>query len=333
MRARLSRLTVNEEQFRIGAYLTLALMIAVVLTGAAVRLTDSGLGCATWPDCAGGHITPPSGIHAAIEFGNRVFSSAVGLVSATLAIMSLLRRPLRRDLVWLAWSQPLGVIAQAVLGGYTVREQLNPWFVMAHFMLSMVILIFSVWLVWNASHEPGTRVRDTAHPRGDRVMIYSVRMLAGLCALTLIGGTLSTAAGPHSGAHLGQHVGRLHFMGARTFAWALEQHATIAVVFGVATILLWAVKRVRTGRVEAYEPLALVAMLIAAQGMLGAIQYELKLPGQLVWLHVVLATFTWVGVLRAVAIEGCAAKRPVRALNDETLDTIVTEWSPSVPAR
>ncbi|MGH2843518.1 MAG: COX15/CtaA family protein [Solirubrobacteraceae bacterium] len=243
MRARLARLEVNEKQFRIGAYLTLALMIAVVLTGAAVRLSDSGLGCATWPDCVGGHLTPPSGIHAAIEFGNRVFSSAVGVVSGVIAIMSLLRRPRRKDLIWLAWSQPVGVIAQAVLGGLTVREQLNPWFVMAHFMLSMVILIFTVWLVWNASHEPGTRARAPEHPRGDRVLIYSVRTLAALCALTLIGGTMSTGAGPHSGAHAGQHVGRLHFYGAHTLVWAIEQHATVAVVFGVATVLIWLLKR------------------------------------------------------------------------------------------
>ncbi|MGH2842526.1 MAG: hypothetical protein ACRDKL_02925, partial [Solirubrobacteraceae bacterium] len=208
----------------------------------------------------------------------------------------------------------------------------NPWFVMAHFMLSMVILIFTVWLVWNASHGPGRRVRAPEHPRGDRVLVYSVRALAALCALTLIGGTMSTAAGPHSGAHAGQHVGRLHFYGAHTLAWAIEQHATVAVVFGVATVLIWLLKRARTGRIEPFEPLALVAILTAAQGMLGALQYELKLPSQLVWLHVGLATFTWVGVLRAVAIEGCMARRPVRASDTETLDTIMPEWSQSVPA-
>lgn len=333
MRARKSRFAVNEKQFRVVAWVVLALMMLVVFSGAAVRLTDSGLGCATWPDCTGGQITPPSGIHAAIEFGNRIFSSSVGVVSGVIAIMSLLRVPRRRDLIWLAWSQPLGVIAQAVLGGFTVREQLNPWFVMAHFMLSIVILIFSVWLVWNSSHEPGTRVRDAAHPHGDRVTIYAVRGLAVLCFLTLIGGTLSTAAGPHSGAHVGQHVGRLHFMGAHTLVWAIEQHATIAFVFGIATVLVWMLKRVRTGRIELYDPLALVAILTASQGMLGALQWSLKLPAQLVWLHVVLATFTWVGVLRAIAIEGCMERRRVRASDDETLDTIVTEWSQSVPAR
>jgi cytochrome c oxidase assembly protein subunit 15 len=320
------RLAVNERQFRLVTYVALAALTMIVFTGAAVRLSDSGLGCPTWPRCYG-HIYPPVALHPLIEFGNRALSGFVGLITIVVAVLAFTRKPFRKDLAWLAMSLPLGVVCQAVLGGFTVREKLAPGFVMSHFLLSMVIVIFAVWLAWNATYDPGGRPRST-----DRLLVWAVRLLAVLCALTLAAGTMATAAGPHSGGLVGQHIKRLTFKGADTLEWAVNQHATIAAIFGVLTILVWMLKRKRVGQLDPLEPLTLMGVLIAAQGLIGAVQYELKLPAQMVWVHVVMATLTWVVTLWAVATEGCVAKRNSTDAG-EPLDTIVTEWKQSVPAR
>ena len=292
------RLTVNERQFRILAYATLAALTAIVLTGAAVRLTDSGLGCPDWPKCYG-HPYPPLSSHALIEFGNRTISGLVGVLTLITAVLAFTRKPFRRDLAWLALSLPLGVLAQAVLGGFTVREHLAPGFVMAHFSLSMVILIFAVWLAWRSRFAPGSRPRS-----GDRLTTWCVRVLAPLGAATIVLGTAATAAGPHAGGSTGQVIHRLTFKGADTLQWMVHQHATIAALFGVCVIGTWLLMRHRGASERALEPLTVLGVLMAAQGLVGSVQYELKLPSDMVWVHVTLATFTWLVVLWAVAAAG-----------------------------
>src|SRR5437763_5316211 len=158
-----ARLAVTPRQYRTVAYITLASLAVIVLTGAAVRLTDSGLGCENWPRC-GGTPLPPLSSHALIEFGNRAISGVVGLITVVAAVLAFTRRPFRRDLAWLAVALPLGVLAQAVLGGFTVREHLAPGFVMGHFALSMVILIAAVALAWRATYEPGSRAASGDRP-------------------------------------------------------------------------------------------------------------------------------------------------------------------------
>src|ERR1700716_3810552 len=149
-----SRLAVTPAQHRRVACLTLASLTVIVLTGAAVRLTGSGLGCPDWPKCCGSAL-PPLSTHALIEFGNRALSGIVGVITVIAAVLAFTRRPYRRDLGWLAVSLPLGVVAQAVLGGFTVREHLAPGFVMGHFALSMLVLIAAVALAWRSAYEPG----------------------------------------------------------------------------------------------------------------------------------------------------------------------------------
>ena len=146
------RLAVTPDQYRKVTYVALAALTLIVLTGAAVRLTDSGLGCPTWPKCYG-RVYPPLALHPLIEFGNRAISGLVGIVVAAVTVLAFTRRPFRRDLALLAATLPLGVIAQAVLGGFTVREDLAPGFVMSHFLLSMVILVGAVALAWRATHR------------------------------------------------------------------------------------------------------------------------------------------------------------------------------------
>lgn len=296
--------TVTAGQYRRVAYVALGALILIVLTGAAVRLTNSGLGCPNWPRCHGGRVLPPLSGHALIEFGNRALSGAVGFIAVAAAVLALRRRPFRADLAVLAWLLPLGVLGQAVLGGYTVVEHLAPGFVMAHFGLSMVILIAAVALAWRSAHEPGWRL-----PSIDRVSVWSVRALAPLGALTIFAGTAATAAGPHSGGTVGQRVHRLYFKGPDTLSWVIHRHATIAALFGVVAIGVWLLHRHRGAAERVLEPLTVLCVLLAAEGLVGTVQYELRLPADMVWVHVTLATSIWVTVLWAVAAAGRLAPR------------------------
>jgi heme a synthase len=299
------RLAVTPIQYRRVAYVTLASLTLIVLTGAAVRLTDSGLGCANWPKC-GGTPLPPLSSHALIEFGNRAVSGVVGLITVIAAVLAFTRRPYRRDLAILALLLPLGVVAQAVLGGLTVLHHLAPGFVMAHFSLSLLILVAAFALAWRSTYEPGIRPLAT-----DRVVVWSVRGLFPLGALTIFAGTAATAAGPHSGGFTGQVVHRLHFKGADTLNWTIHQHATIAAIFGVAVIGVWFLHRRRGASAQELEPLTVLGVLLAAQGLVGSVQYELKLPSEMVWVHVGLATVTWLTLLWVVAAAGRLAPRAV----------------------
>jgi cytochrome c oxidase assembly protein subunit 15 len=292
------RVAVTPLQFRRVADATLVALALIVLTGAAVRLTGSGLGCPNWPRCYGGPL-PPLSTHALIEFGNRALSGLVGVLTLVTFVLAATRRPFRRDLLVLSATLPLGVLAQAVLGGFTVREHLAPGFVMAHFCLSMIILIGAVALAWRAHHEPGRRPRSR-----DRLTVWSVRVLSPLAAVTILAGTAATAAGPHAGGSPGQRIHRLTFKGADTLMWVIHQHATIAAVFGVAVIAVWFLMRHRGADEKALEPMTILGVLLAAQGLVGSVQYELHLPTDMVWVHVALATVTWLVVLWAVAAAG-----------------------------
>jgi cytochrome c oxidase assembly protein subunit 15 len=299
------RLAVTPTQYRRVVNATLVALTLIVATGAAVRLTGSGLGCPNWPKCYGSAL-PPLSTHALIEFGNRALSGLVGVLTVVAAVLAFTRRPFRRDLAVLALLLPLGVAAQAVLGGFTVREHLAPGFVMAHFSLSMIILIGAVALAWRARYEPGSRPRSS-----DRLTVWSVRALAPLCGLTIFAGTATTAAGPHAGGSPGQRIHRLDFKGADTLTWVVHQHAAVAALFGVAVIAVWFLRRHRGASDDALEPLTVLGVLVAAQGLVGSVQYELHLPSDMVWVHVVLATVTWLVVLWAVAAVGRLAPRRV----------------------
>ncbi len=304
------RLSVTPTQFRRAAYVALAALTLIVLTGAAVRLTDSGLGCSNWPKCGGNRVLPPLSTHALIEFGNRAVSGVVGVITIAVFVLAYFRRPFRRDLAWLAATLPLGVLAQAVLGGITVEQHLAPGFVMAHFALSMMILIGAVALAWRASHEPSGRRYE------DGVGVWSVRLLLPLGALTIFAGTAATAAGPHSGGVTGQKVHRLTFKGTDTLSWVVHQHATIAALFGVAVVGVWLLHR-RRGTERTLEPLMVLGILLAAQGLVGSVQYELHLPSDMVWVHVGLATVSWLALLWVVAAAGRLGPRTARLQESE----------------
>ena len=154
------RLAVTPERYARVARVALVMLTLIVLTGAAVRVTGSGLGCPTWPRCTDTSLYTKLTTHGVIEFGNRLLTFFVGFAAIGAFVAAFLRKPLRRDLVWLSLLLPLGVVCQAVLGGFTVLYDLAPGFVMSHYLLSMLILVACVALDWRAHREPAAAAAD-----------------------------------------------------------------------------------------------------------------------------------------------------------------------------
>jgi cytochrome c oxidase assembly protein subunit 15 len=342
LRERTNGYTVTPAQYLRVAYVALGALTLIVASGAAVRLTGSGLGCPTWPKCYG-NVYPPLNTHAVIEFSNRMITVPVSIAAGLAWLCALRRRPYRRDLMRLGALLPLGVVAQAVLGGFTVKGALDYGWVMGHFALSMLILVAAVVLVWRAGHEPeragdgpdragarevgvgGTGLSPAALSKSngrevgsgragvslpgkllDRRLVWSIRALVGLGALTIFAGTAATAAGPHAGGEPGQKINRLDFDGHGTMDFVIHRHAEIAFVFSLAAVAVWFLARRREAGPAVQRPLTVLCVLLALQGVVGLDQYETHLPAELVWIHVVLASLTWLSTLWAA----CAAGRP-----------------------
>jgi cytochrome c oxidase assembly protein subunit 15 len=290
--------TLTPEQYFVVAAVALGALVLIVLTGAAVRLTGSGLGCPDWPKCFGGNV-PPADTHAVIEYTNRLLTGFVGIAVIAASLLAWRRRPFRWHLAALGALLPLGVIGQAALGALVVEYDLAPGLVMSHFILSMLLLDASFALAWLARYEPDTRRRSS-----DRLGVWAVRVLIPLGQLTIFLGTMSTAAGPHAGAHEGQLVQRFDFRGGDTLSWLVERHSAIAAIFGFSAIAVWFLLRRQGGDRRALRPLTVVIGLLALQGAVGGIQWALELPAEIVWVHVGLATTTWVAMLWTVATAG-----------------------------
>jgi len=300
----LRRPVVTPQAYERIALAALVALSLIVLTGAAVRLTGSGLGCPDWPKCYGKAVAPLE-THAVIEYGNRILSGLVGVAALAAAGLAWFRRPRRRDLIAISALLPFGVLCQAVLGGFTVRHHLAPGFVMSHFGLSMLILIAAVGLWWRARHAPGERP-----PARDAAATWAVRALAPVGALTIFVGTAATAAGPHAGGEgTGDEIRRLEFRGADTLDWAIKQHARIAFAMGVLALGVWLLLRRRGAPADVRRPVTEVLALLAVQGAVGTLQYALELPAELVWVHVTLAVVTWIAILRAVYAAGRLPER------------------------
>jgi len=298
LRERTDGYTLTPRQYVVVAYVALAALTAIVLTGAAVRLTDSGLGCPQWPRCYG-KLYPPLSTHAVIEFSNRLLTGPVSIAAGLAWVGALRRRPYRRDLTLLAALLPLGVLGQAVLGGLTVRGKLDYGWVMGHFALSMLILVAAAALVWRATYEPGERP-----PRGDRTLVMCARALVALGALTIFAGTAATAAGPHAGGNAGERINRLSFDGRGTMDFVIHRHAEIALAFSLLAVLTWWLARRRGADAAVRRATTALCALVALQGAVGLDQYETHLPTELVWVHVALACAAWLAALWTVYAAG-----------------------------
>ncbi len=290
-------------QYFVVAAVALGALVLIVFTGAAVRLTGSGLGCPDWPRCYGSVIAPAE-FHAVIEYGNRLLTGFVGLAVIAAALLAWRRRPFRWHLAVIGALLPIGVICQAVLGALVVKYELLPQLVIGHFILSMLLLDAAFALTWLARYSDDRRRRSA-----DRLGVWAVRGLMPLGQLTIIAGTISTGSGPHAGANEGQLVQRFDFRGGDTLTWMVERHSAMAAIFGLAAVAVFFLIRRKGGDARAQRPLTVLIGLLATQGAVGGIQWALELPAAIVWVHVALATLTWVAMLWTVAAAGLLEPR------------------------
>jgi heme a synthase len=279
---------------RITLFALLALCV-IIVTGGAVRLTGSGLGCTDWPTCEGGQVVAPLEYHAWVEFGNRLFTGLVSIAVILAVLGSLVREPRRPDLTALSWGLVAGVLAQILLGALVVKTELVPAAVSAHFLVSMA-------LVWNAvllnvrAGEGNGPPQPTVAPIVRRLS----RVVLGLLVVVLFIGTLVTGSGPHSGDP--GEVERLSFE-IRDIA---RLHS-VAVWMLVAASIAAVVAAVRTGAPVAVRRWG-VAVLVCelAQGAIGYLQYFNGVPVRLVAAHITGAVVLWVVALRfALAQRTC----------------------------
>ncbi len=300
------RFTITPERYALIARIALVMLTLIVLTGAAVRVTGSGLGCPTWPKCTSSSLYTELNTHGVIEFGNRLLTFFVGFAAIGAFAAAFRRRPFRRDLVLLGLLLPLGVVAQAVLGGFTVLYDLAPGFVMSHYILSMLILVACVALDWRAHREPAPRSERVP---ADRLVAFGVWSLIPIGAITIFAGTAASAAGPHAGgAGTGDVIKRLTFKGADTLRFVVEQHARLATLLGLLCVALWVLARRRGATAQQQQPLTWLCIMLAAQGVIGGAQYALELPAEIVWVHVGLATLAWVGYVHILTATGSSRR-------------------------
>ena len=272
---------VGPRAFLLLAQASLVLVVLNIVSGAAVRLTDSGLGCPDWPTCSARSVTPPLSFHPVVEFSNRMVVVALSAVVAATLIASWLRRPRRRDLAWLSAALVGGVVGEAVLGGVVVYSKLNPYAVMTHFMVGMALLTVALVLALRSGRARGPG-RSLVPSAGRRV----AWLFSALVVLAVVAGTATTGSGPHAG---GPDAVRLPVPlddMART-------HSGIAIAAGALLLVeLALLRRARAPEgVERRGELMLVA--VVAQGALGYTQFFLHVPALLVGFHVFGATLVW----------------------------------------
>ena len=259
---------------------------AIVFTGALVRITGSGLGCSTWPECTPGSYTPTpdqpeAPLHAWIEFGNRLLTFVL-LINA-LALMFTILKSGKRELRKLGALQILGILAQGVLGGITVLTALNPATVAAHFLLSIILIAGALSLRQRAHGK--SPIEITLIPLVSKLIWLHLL----LTALVIVAGTIVTGSGPHAGDSAAERFN----LDSRTMAWI---HADLVIaLLGVSIALLIAIRlglagqarQVLSGRIQIFLIVAL------AQGGIGYIQYFTKLPEALVAAHIIGSIAVW----------------------------------------
>lgn len=275
---------------------------AIVVTGGAVRITGSGLGCSTWPECTPGSYTPTpdqpeAPLHAWIEFGNRLLTFVL-LLNALALMISILRNR-RKDLRKMGGFQIIGILAQGVLGGITVLTGLNPATVAAHFLLSMVLIAGALSL----------RQRIYEKTPNYFTLIPIVRRLMALhlfltCAVLIVG-TIVTGSGPHAGDTTAERFN----LDAKTMSWI---HADLVIaLIGVTVALLIAVrlgeneatKRIVNMKVQIFLAIAL------AQGAIGYLQYFTGLPEIVVGMHLIGAVLVWIAAWNLVILSNLKGRK------------------------
>jgi heme a synthase len=267
----------------------LVLTALIVVTGGAVRLTGSGLGCSNWPECSAGHLTPALQFHSWVEFGNRLVTIVLTVAVAAAFLGSVFRRPRRRDLVWLSAGLVAGVLAQAVLGGIVVYTKLNPYLVMVHFYATALLLVDAVVLVHRSRRDYSPGSGRLLVPRPVIRLYYGLLVLL---ALVIGAGTATTGAGPHAGDSSGQQVAKRIPVALRDMA---ELHSSLALLLIGVTIGLVVALHVGDVPDRVRRAGRILMVVMVAQAGVGYAQYFSHLPALLVELHLVGVTALVIG--------------------------------------
>ncbi|MYG93558.1 MAG: heme A synthase [Acidimicrobiia bacterium] len=258
----------------------LVLLTLIIISGGAVRLTGSGLGCPDWPACDNDQLIAPLEVHAMIEFINRIITGLVSAIVIATVLGSHWRVPRRVDLIWLSWGLVTGVLAQIILGGLVVLYELPPMLVIGHFLLSMLLLWNAVILHWRAS-------ADTRPHRDNHRAHWLGNALVGLTSMVIITGTIVTGAGPHGGDEKAERINV-------TIRDVAQIHGTtvVALLLMLAGLMLWLRLRSAPEHVQFWSRTALGVAL--AQGVIGYVQYFTGVPELLVGIHIAGAALLWI---------------------------------------
>jgi cytochrome c oxidase assembly protein subunit 15 len=303
--------TLSPPAYRRVTLFALLALTFIVVTGGAVRLTGSGLGCPDWPTCAQNRVVAPWEYHAMVEFVNRTITGLVSVAVMLAVLGSLFRRPRRRDLLWLSVGLVGGVIGQIVLGGLTVLFELRPGFVMAHFLVSMVLLANAVVLHHRAGRPPGP-----TRPAVSADLLALGRLEVAVAGLVIFLGTIVTSSGPHGGDEKAE---RLPFL----LPDVTRLHGIAVMLFlAVTLVTMWRLRKAGVAPLIMRRSEVLLAVLVA-QAALGYVQYFTGVPAVLVAFHIAGATAVWVAVLRL----HLAFSVPASKSGDGTDGGSVEPWS------
>lgn len=273
------RWTISARTYRWVTVVALVLIGTIVVTGAAVRLTGSGLGCDTWPRCTDQDLVRFSDPNQTIEQVNRLFTGLVSIAVIAAVLGSLRRRPYRRDLVWWSLGLVAGVLGQIVLGGITVLVHLHPIAVGSHFVLSMILVTDATVLVWKASRPPGPN-----RPRVPQLDLNLSRVAVFTASILMITGPVVTGSGPHAGDARAQ---RFDFF----IPDVVRIHSVNMWIFLVVTLVLLVRLGLRRTPADIMRRGYRLLAAIVVQGAIGYTQYELGIPPGIVILHIAGATF------------------------------------------
>ncbi|MEU2433037.1 COX15/CtaA family protein [Streptomyces sp. NPDC007861] len=283
------RWTPSPRTLRRAALSAVVMSVVIIVTGGAVRLTGSGLGCDTWPKCTDDSLfaTPEQGIHGAIEFGNRMLTYVLSAAVGWTIIAARSTKPLRRGLTRLGWAQFWVVMSNAVLGGITVWAGLNPWTVAGHFLAANALLTVAT-VTWVRAGEGDGATRPRV-PRPVRKLSWA---LLTVSAVLIAAGTIVTGSGKHAGDS--SDVPRMPF----DWVDAAHVHAALAWLVCALAVAMWLVLRVVDAPDDTRARARDLLLVLLAQGAVGYVQFFTDVPELLVGAHMLGSSLMWIAVLR-----------------------------------
>ncbi|MEU6377817.1 COX15/CtaA family protein [Streptomyces sp. NPDC046909] len=286
-----ARWTPDPRTVQRAALAALVMSVVIVVTGGAVRLTGSGLGCPTWPKCTDDSLTTTSamGVHGVIEFGNRMLTYVLCAAVGWAIIAARSEKPYRRSLTRLGWAQFWVVMSNAILGGVVVLVGLNPYTVAAHFLLSSALIAVAT-VMWQRTREGD----DVPRPLVGKSVQQLVWFLVAAAVLLIAVGTVVTGSGPHAGDS--SEVERMPL----DWETVSKLHAVLAWIVVTLTFALWFVLKAVDAPKGPLDRTRDLFLVLLSQGVIGYVQYFTDLPEVLVGLHMFGSCLVWIAVLRVL---------------------------------